>query len=115
MLSARVTVFDFLLVVCDIAANHQEQMPMEESGNMVGWDMYILQYIGIDNVYCMCTALLAVKVYMLGTRYILSVDLLRKPWINALRSKSEVRSDNPWMVLSTAQTFAQTILGCCIV
>ena len=30
---------DFL-AVCDIAASHQEQMPMEESGNMVSWDMY---------------------------------------------------------------------------
>ena len=34
----------------------------------------------------------------------LSADLLRQPRIQALRSKSEVRADNPRMVLSTAQT-----------
>ena len=70
-----VKVCDFFLVVCDIAANHQEQMPMEESGNMVGGDiymyMYVLQYIGIDNVYCMCTALLSVYVsYKVYTSYL---------------------------------------------
>ena len=42
--------------------------------------------------------------YMLGAKYGfgLSVDLLRKPVIHALCSKSEVRADNPRMVLGTA-------------
>ena len=46
--------------------------------------------------------------YMLGAKYgfELSADLLRKPVIHALRGKSEVRADNLWIVLSTAQTFA---------
>ena len=46
--------------------------------------------------------------YMLGAKYGfgLSADFLRKPVIRALRSKSEVRADNPRIVLSNAQTFA---------
>ena len=45
---------------------------------------------------------------MLGAMYGfgLSVDLLLKPVIHGLRSKSEVHTDNPQIVLSTAQTFA---------
>ena len=52
--------------------------------------------------------LLNMHVYMLGAKYGfgLSADFLRKPVIRALRSKSEVRADNPWIVLSNAQTFA---------
>ena len=43
---------------------------------------------------------------MLSTKYGfgLSADLLHKPLIHALRSKSEVGADNPRMVLSTTQT-----------
>ena len=36
----------------------------------------------------------------------LSADLLRKPVIRSLRSKSEVRADNPRIVLSNVHTFA---------
>ena len=44
--------------------------------------------------------LLGMYVYMLGAKYGfgLSADFLRKPVIHALRSKSEVRADNPQMV-----------------
>ena len=46
-------------------------------------------------------------IYMLGVKYGfgLSADFLRKPVIRTLRSKSEVRADNPRIVLSNAQTF----------
>ena len=45
---------------------------------------------------------------MLGAKYGfgLSADLLRKPVIRAMRSKSEVRADNPRIVLSNAQALA---------
>ena len=46
--------------------------------------------------------------YILGAKYGfgLSADLLCKPVIHAVRGKSEVRADNPRIVLRTAQTFA---------
>ena len=64
--------------------------------------------------------LILLGVYFLGAKYGfgLSADFLRKPVIHALRGKSEVRTDNPWIVRSIVRTFAprnlrfaQTILG----
>ena len=49
---------------------------------------------------------MCIYIYMYKYGFGLSADLLRKPVIHALRGKSEVRADNPRIVLSTAQTFA---------
>ena len=65
----------------------------------VGGFPFSMDYVSIQS---------AMYMYMLDAKYGfgLSADLLRKPVIHALRDKSEVRADNPRIVLSTAQTFA---------